>query len=83
MCMRVFKFEDEVITILTVMLFLGVKSMEEIKMMVRDAEKFKDEDDKQLERLQAMDSLYGYALSTKSALDDENLKDNTGAAKHN
>ena len=47
--------------------------------MVRDAERFKDEDDKQRERLQAKNGLEGYAFSIKSTLDDDKLKDKISA----
>lgn len=42
--------------------------------MVKDAEKYKDEDDKQRERLQAKNALESYAFNTKSAVEDENLQ---------
>lgn len=52
----------------------GRLSKEEIEKMVKDAEKYKDEDDKQRERLQAKNTLESYAFSTKSAVEDENLQ---------
>lgn len=53
----------------------GRLSKEEIEKMVRDAEKFKDEDDKQRDRLQAKNSLESYAFNMKSTIEDEKLKD--------
>ena len=43
--------------------------------MVRDAEKYKDEDDKQRDRLQAKNALESYAFNMKSTIEDEKLKD--------
>lgn len=48
----------------------GRLSQAEIDRMVRDAEKFKAEDDKQKERVQARNQLEGYAFSVKQALDE-------------
>lgn len=53
----------------------GRLSKEEIEKMVRDAEKFKDEDDKQRDRLQAKNALESYAFNMKSTIEDEKLKD--------
>ena len=57
----------------------GRLSKEDIEKMVRDAEHFKDEDDKQRDRLQAKNSLEGYAFSIKTTLDDDKLKDKISA----
>ena len=43
--------------------------------MVHEAEKYKDEDDKQRDRLQAKNSLEGYAFNMKTTVEDEKLKD--------
>jgi len=53
----------------------GRLSKEEIEKMVRDAEKFKDEDEKQRDRLQAKNALESYAFNMKSTVEDEKLKD--------
>lgn len=53
----------------------GRLSKDEIEKMVRDAEKYKDEDDKQRDRLQAKNALESYAFNMKSTIEDEKLKD--------
>jgi len=57
----------------------GRLSKEDIEKMVRDAEKFKDEDDKQKERIAAKNSLESYAFNMKSTMEDEKLKDKISA----
>jgi len=57
----------------------GRLSKEEIEKMVRDAEKFKDEDDKQKDRISAKNSLESYAFNMKSTVEDEKLKDKISA----
>jgi len=52
----------------------GRLSNEEIEKMVNDAEKFKDEDDKQKERIAAKNSLESYIFNLKSSLDNEDVK---------
>ena len=47
--------------------------------MVRDAEKYKEEDDRQRDRLQAKNSLEGYAFNMKSTVEDDKLKDKISA----
>lgn len=59
--------------------FLGRLSKEEIERMVKDAEKYKDEDDKQRDRLQAKNALEGYAFGMKSTVEDDKLKDKISA----
>ncbi|KAF2348876.1 Heat shock protein 70 family, partial [Trinorchestia longiramus] len=49
-------------------------SKEEIEEMVRNAEKFKEEDDKQKERISAKNSLESYLFNMKSTLDDDKMK---------
>jgi len=46
---------------------------------VRDAEKYKDEDDKQKERISAKNSLESYAFNMKATVEDEKLKDKISA----
>jgi len=53
----------------------GRLSKEDIEKMVKDAEKFKDEDDKQKDRISAKNSLESYAFNMKSTVEDEKLKD--------
>jgi len=53
----------------------GRLSKDEIEKMVRDAEKYKEEDDKQRDRLQAKNALESYAFNMKSTIEDEKLKD--------
>lgn len=62
------------INIKRIFYFAGRLSKEEIEKMVKDAEKYKDEDDKQRERLQAKNTLESYAFSTKTAVEEENLQ---------
>jgi len=57
----------------------GRLSKEDIEKMVRDAEKYKDEDDKQKERISAKNSLESYAFNMKSTVEDEKLKDKISA----
>lgn len=53
----------------------GRLSKDEIEKMVRDAEKYKEEDDRQRDRLQAKNGLETYAFNMKSTVEDEKLKD--------
>jgi len=57
----------------------GRLSKDEIEKMVRDAEKYKEEDDKQRDRLQAKNSLESYAFNMKSTVEDDKLKDKISA----
>ena len=43
--------------------------------MVKDAEKYKAEDDQQRERIQAKNALESYAFNLKQTVEDEKLKD--------
>merc|ERR1719323_568219 len=52
----------------------GRLSKEEIEKMVSDAEKFKDEDDKQKDRIAAKNGLESYIFNLKSSLDNEEVK---------
>jgi len=53
----------------------GRLSKDEIEKMVRDAEKYKEEDDKQRDRLQAKNALESYAFNMKQTMEDDKLKD--------
>lgn len=53
----------------------GRLSKDEIDRMVNDAEKYKQEDEKQRERIAAKNGLESYAFNMKSTVDDEKLKD--------
>lgn len=53
----------------------GRLSKDDIERMVREAEKYKDEDDKQKDRVAAKNGLEGYCFNMKQTLDEPNLKD--------
>merc|ERR1719299_116061 len=53
----------------------GRLSNEEIERMVNDAEKFKDEDDKQKDRISAKNGLESYIFNLKSSLDNDEVAD--------
>merc|ERR1711915_470613 len=53
----------------------GRLSKEDIERMVNEAEKFKDEDEKQKVKINAKNGLESYCFNMKSTLDDEKLKD--------
>merc|ERR1711981_575963 len=53
----------------------GRLSKEDIERMVNEAEKFKDDDDKQKERISAKNSLESYCFNMKSTVEDEKFKD--------
>merc|ERR1712053_53500 len=52
----------------------GRLSKEEIEKMVQDSEKFKAEDEKQKERIDAKNGLESYIFNLKSSLDNEEVK---------
>merc|ERR1712209_53470 len=52
----------------------GRLSKDDIERMVNDAERFKDEDDKQKERITVKNSLESYIFNLKSSLDTEEVK---------
>merc|ERR1711983_728033 len=52
----------------------GRLSKEDIEKMVNDAEKFKNEDDAQKERISARNGLGSYIFNIKSTIDDEKFK---------
>jgi len=58
----------------------GRLSKDDIERMVRDAEKYKDEDDKLKERVAAKNGLEGYCFNMKQTLDEPSLKDKIGEA---
>jgi L1 cell adhesion molecule like protein len=53
----------------------GRLSKEDIERMVNDSEKFKAEDDKQKESIEAKNGLESYCFNVKSTLEDGNAKD--------
>lgn len=53
----------------------GRLSKEEIEKMVADAEKYKEEDDKEKDRISAKNALESYAYNMKSTMEDEKIKD--------
>jgi len=53
----------------------GRLSKDDIDKMVRDAEKYKEEDDRQRERLEAKNKLESYAFNMKSTMEDDKLRD--------
>merc|ERR1712203_496740 len=57
----------------------GRLSKEEIEKMVNDAEKFKQEDEQQKERIQAKNDLESYAFQMKQTVEDDKVKDKISA----
>jgi len=53
----------------------GRLSKEEIERMVNDAEKFKDDDKKQKDRISAKNGLESYCFNMKTTIEDEKVKD--------
>jgi L1 cell adhesion molecule like protein len=53
----------------------GRLSKEEIERLIKEAEKFKDADEKMRKRIEAKNALESYCVSVKHTLDDEKLKD--------
>merc|ERR1711952_477652 len=53
----------------------GRLSKDEVERMVSDAEKFKNDDAKQKERISAKNGLESYCFNMKTTIEDENLKD--------
>ncbi|XP_054154438.1 heat shock cognate 71 kDa protein-like [Oppia nitens] len=56
----------------------GRLSKEDIEKMVKEAETYKDEDNKQKDKIQAKNSLEAYAYNIKQTIEDEKLKDKIG-----
>ena len=50
-------------------------SKDEIDRMVNEAEKYKEEDEKQRDRIAAKNALESYAYNLKSTVDDDKIKD--------
>merc|ERR1712223_1134134 len=59
----------------------GRLSKEEIEKMVNDAEKYKNEDESQKERVLAKNNLEAYCFNIKSTIDDEKFKDKIEASE--
>jgi L1 cell adhesion molecule like protein len=57
----------------------GRLSKEEIERMVKNAEQYKEEDEKQRDRVTAKNSLESYAFNMKATVEDEKLKDKISA----
>jgi heat shock protein 1/8 len=53
----------------------GRLSKDDIERMVKEADEYKAEDDKQRDRVQAKNSLESYAFNMKQTIEDEKLKD--------
>merc|ERR1719415_236804 len=53
----------------------GRLSKEEIDRMVDESEKFKEDDDKQKEKISAKNGLESYCFNIKSSVEDSNIKD--------
>jgi len=58
----------------------GRLSKDDIERMVKEAEQYKNEDDKQRERVTAKNALESYAFNMKSTVEDEKLKDKLSEA---
>jgi len=57
----------------------GRLSKDDIERMVHEAEKYKNEDEKNRQRIEAKNGLENYAYSLKNAMNDEKLKDKFSA----
>merc|ERR1712244_157080 len=57
----------------------GRLSKEDIERMVNDAEKFKDDDEKQKERISAKNGLESYCFNMKTTIEDEKIADKISA----
>merc|ERR1711904_438391 len=57
----------------------GRLSKDEIERMVAEAERFKDDDEAQAERIQAKNGLESYAYSVKNRLNEDAIKDKISA----
>ena len=53
----------------------GRLTKEDIERMVNDAEKFKNEDEAQRDRIQSKNNLESYCFNMKATLDDSRFKD--------
>merc|ERR1712223_1318061 len=61
----------------------GRLSKEEIEKMVEESEKFKAEDDKQKEKVEAKNQLESYCFNIKSTLEDNSMKDKISEVERN
>jgi len=61
----------------------GRLSKEEIDRMVDESEKFKDDDDKQKEKISAKNGLESYCFNIKSSIEDSNIKDKLSESEKN
>jgi heat shock protein 1/8 len=59
----------------------GRLSKEEIENLIKDAERFKDQDEKIRKRVEAKNALESYCVSIKHTLDEQNLKDKFDATE--
>ena len=59
----------------------GRLSKDEIERLVKEAERFKDQDEKIRKKIEAKNSLEGYCVNIKHTLDDEKLKDKIDASE--
>lgn len=53
----------------------GRLSKDQIEILIKDAQKYKDADEKIRKRVEAKNALESYCVSVKHTLDDEKLKD--------
>jgi L1 cell adhesion molecule like protein len=53
----------------------GRLSKDEIEKLIKEAEKYKDQDEKIRKRVEAKNALESYCVSIKHTIDDEKLKD--------
>lgn len=53
----------------------GRLSKDDIENLIKEAERFKDQDEKVRKQVQARNALESYCVSIKHTLDDEKLKD--------
>merc|ERR1711977_801108 len=61
----------------------GRLSKEEIERMVDESEKFKDDDEKQKEKIDAKNGLESYCFNIKSTIEDSNIKDKLPESERN
>lgn len=54
--------------------FVGRLSKDDIERMVKEAESYKAEDEKQRDRIHAKNNLEGFAFNMKSTVEDEKIK---------
>lgn len=59
----------------------GRLSKDQIERLIKDAQKYKDADEKIRKRVEAKNALESYCVSVKHTLDDEKLKDKFDASE--